>query len=107
MLYTKGHNFFHIHRLHPRKMNDIAHNLAQVRDKISARCSALRPLLQKKLRCLQSVKQNLRAPSQKPLMQASGQFGENYVQEGVDKIRHFQELGVTGSAMAFYWPPAV
>ncbi|OKV24932.1 hypothetical protein AWP49_25570 [Escherichia coli] len=26
------------------------------------------------------------------------QFGENYVQEGVDKIRHFQELGVTEAA---------
>lgn len=32
------------------------------------------------------------------------QFGENYVQEGVDKIRHFQELGVTGLEWHFIGP---
>ena len=31
-------------------------------------------------------------------------FGENYVQEGVDKIRHFQELGVTGLEWHFIGP---
>lgn len=32
------------------------------------------------------------------------QFGENYVQEGVDKIRYFQELGVTGLEWHFIGP---
>lgn len=39
---------------------------------------------------------------------AAGQraFGENYVQEGVEKINHFQQAGVSGLQW-HYWPPAV
>ncbi|MFO6484072.1 YggS family pyridoxal phosphate-dependent enzyme [Escherichia coli] len=84
-------------------MNDIAHNLAQVRDKISAaatRCGRS----PEEITLLAVRKQNLRAPSQKPLMPGSVNLGENYVQEGVDKIRHFQELGVTGLEWHFIGP---
>lgn len=73
-------------------MNDIAHNLAQVRDKISAAAT----------RCGRASEEvTLLAVSKtKPASAiaeavAAGQraFGENYVQEGVDKIRYFREAG--------------
>ncbi|EPD2249946.1 YggS family pyridoxal phosphate-dependent enzyme [Salmonella enterica subsp. enterica serovar Chester] len=73
-------------------MNDIAHNLAHIRDKISAAAT----------RCGRSSEEvTLLAVSKtKPASDiaeaiAAGQraFGENYVQEGVEKIRHFQEVG--------------
>ena len=46
---------------------------------------------QKKLPCLQSAKPSLWRRSKKPSPPASAAFGENYVQEGVDKIRYFAE----------------
>lgn len=76
-------------------MNDIAHNLAHIRDKISAAAT----------RCGRSSEEvTLLAVSKtKPVSDiaeaiAAGQraFGENYVQEGVEKIRHFQEAKVEG-----------
>ena len=84
-------------------MNDIAHNSHRSGTK-SQRLQRVAAVLQKKLRCLQSVKQNLRAPSQKPLMPGSVNLVKTYVQEGVDKIRHFQELGVTGLEWHFIGP---
>ncbi|WP_318376922.1 YggS family pyridoxal phosphate-dependent enzyme [Enterobacter sp.] len=84
-------------------MNDIAHNLAQVRDKISAAAT----------RCGRASEEvTLLAVSKtKPASAiadavAAGQraFGENYVQEGVDKIRHFQETGVVGLEWHFIGP---
>lgn len=83
-------------------MNDIAHNLAQVRDKISAaatRCGRS----PEELRCLQSVNKPASAIAE-AIDAGQRQFGENYVQEGVDKIRHFQELGVTGLEWHFIGP---
>ncbi|UDJ83272.1 YggS family pyridoxal phosphate-dependent enzyme [Kosakonia oryzae] len=84
-------------------MNDIAHNLAQVRDKISA-----------------AATQCGRAPAEVTLLAvsktkpasavaeaiAAGQraFGENYVQEGVDKILHFREAGVDDLQWHFIGP---
>jgi pyridoxal phosphate enzyme, YggS family len=73
-------------------MNDIAHNLAQVRDKISAAAT----------RCGRASEEvTLLAVSKtKPASAIAGAieagqraFGENYVQEGVDKIRFFQQQG--------------
>ncbi|EPJ5579147.1 YggS family pyridoxal phosphate-dependent enzyme [Citrobacter farmeri] len=84
-------------------MNDIAHNLAQVRDKISAAAS----------RCGRASEEvTLLAVSKtKPVSAieeaiAAGQqaFGENYVQEGVEKIRHFREKGIAGLQWHFIGP---
>jgi len=84
-------------------MNDIAHNLAQVRDKISAAAT----------RCGRAPEEvTLLAVSKtKPASDvaeaiAAGQraFGENYVQEGVDKIRYFQEQGIDGIQWHFIGP---
>ncbi len=46
MLYTKGYDFSSF-ITHPRNMNDIAHNLAQVRDKFQC-CCPMRGVRQKK-----------------------------------------------------------
>ncbi|EJF28950.1 YggS family pyridoxal phosphate-dependent enzyme [Enterobacter sp. Ap-916] len=84
-------------------MNEIAHNLAQVHGKISAAAA----------RCGRSPEEvTLLAVSKtKPASAlaeaiAAGQraFGENYVQEGVDKIHHFAEQGVTGLEWHFIGP---
>lgn len=84
-------------------MNDIAHNLAQVRDKISAaatRCGRASEEV-----TLLAVSKTKPASAVADAV-AAGQraFGENYVQEGVDKIRHFQEAGVTGLEWHFIGP---
>ncbi|AIR06020.1 MULTISPECIES: YggS family pyridoxal phosphate-dependent enzyme [Cedecea] len=84
-------------------MNEIAHNLAQVHGKISAAAA----------RCGRSPEEvTLLAVSKtKPASAiaeavAAGQraFGENYVQEGVDKIHHFAEQGVEGLEWHFIGP---
>ncbi|ATF91085.1 YggS family pyridoxal phosphate-dependent enzyme [Cedecea neteri] len=84
-------------------MNEIAHNLAQVHGKISAAAA----------RCGRSPEEvTLLAVSKtKPANAlaeaiAAGQraFGENYVQEGVDKIHHFTEQGVKGLEWHFIGP---
>jgi len=84
-------------------MNDIAHNLAQVRDKISAaatRCGRASEEV-----TLLAVSKTKPASAVADAV-AAGQraFGENYVQEGVDKIRHFQETGVAGLEWHFIGP---
>jgi uncharacterized pyridoxal phosphate-containing UPF0001 family protein len=76
-------------------MNDIAHNLAQVRDKISAaaaRCGRAPEEV-----TLLAVSKTKPASAIEEAM-AAGQvaFGENYVQEGVEKIRYFQEKAQPG-----------
>ena len=84
-------------------MSDIARNLAQIKAKISAAA----------LRCGRSSEEvTLLAVSKtKPESDieqaiAAGQraFGENYVQEGVEKIRHFADLGVSGLEWHFIGP---
>ncbi len=87
-------------------MNDIAHNLAQVRDKISAaatRCGRS----PEEITLLAVSKTKPASAIAEAIDAGQRQFGENYVQEGVDKIRHFQEPGRNRIRMAFYWPVAV
>ena len=84
-------------------MNDIAHNLAQVRDKISgaaARCGRAPEEV-----TLLAVSKTKPASAIEEAM-AAGQraFGENYVQEGVDKIRYFQQAGASGLHWHFIGP---
>lgn len=73
-------------------MNDIAHNLAQVRDKISA--AAIRCGRASEEITLLAVSKTKPASAIADAIEAGQHaFGENYVQEGVDKIRFFQEQG--------------
>jgi len=84
-------------------MNDIAHNLAQVRDKISA--AALRCGRASEDVALLAVSKTKPASAVAEAIDAGQRaFGENYVQEGVDKIRHFQDHGVTGLQWHFIGP---
>lgn len=84
-------------------MNDIAHNLAQVRDKISA--AALRCGRASEDVALLAVSKTKPASAVAEAIDAGQRaFGENYVQEGVDKIRHFQDQGVTGLEWHFIGP---
>jgi len=84
-------------------MNDIAHNLAQVRDKISAaatRCGRASEEI-----TLLAVSKTKPASAIAEAIDAGHRaFGENYVQEGVDKIRYFQEQGNTGLQWHFIGP---
>lgn len=84
-------------------MNDIAHNLAQIRDKISdaaARCGRdpeeITLLAVSKTKPASAIEEAI----------AAGQvaFGENYVQEGVEKIRYFQEAGASSLQWHFIGP---
>lgn len=84
-------------------MNDIAHNLAQVRDKISdaaARCGRdpeeITLLAVSKTKPASAIEEAI----------AAGQvaFGENYVQEGVEKIRYFLEAGASSLQWHFIGP---
>ncbi|HCT8366255.1 TPA: YggS family pyridoxal phosphate-dependent enzyme [Klebsiella aerogenes] len=84
-------------------MNDIAHNLAQVRDKISgaaARCGRAPEEV-----TLLAVSKTKPASAIEEAM-AAGQraFGENYVQEGMDKIHYFQQAGASGLQWHFIGP---
>ncbi|MFL0341545.1 YggS family pyridoxal phosphate-dependent enzyme [Enterobacter ludwigii] len=84
-------------------MNDIAHNLAQVRDKISAaatRCGRASEEI-----TLLAVSKTKPASAITDAIEAGQHaFGENYVQEGVDKIRFFQEQGKTDLQWHFIGP---
>ena len=84
-------------------MNDIAHNLAQVREKISA--AAARCGRDSEEVTLLAVSKTKPASAVEEAV-ASGQraFGENYVQEGVEKILHFREKGVTSLQWHFIGP---
>lgn len=89
MLYTKGHYFFDIHiiTLH---MNDIAYNLAQIRDKIST-AAALCGRAPQEVTLLAVSKTKPASVIAEAIAAGQRAFGENYVQEGVDKIRYFRE----------------
>ena len=88
-------------------MNDIAHNLAQVRDKISgaaARCGRA----PEEVTLLAVSKTKPASAIEEAIAAGQRAFGENYVQEGVEKINHFQQAGWRQrAAVALYWPPAV
>lgn len=84
-------------------MSDITRNLAQIKAKISAAA----------LRCGRSSEEVilLAVSKTKPASDieeaiAAGQraFGENYVQEGVEKIRHFAEAGIDELQWHFIGP---
>ena len=84
-------------------MNDIAHNLAQVRDKISA--AAIRCGRASEEITLLAVSKTKPASAIANAIEAGQHaFGENYVQEGVDKIRFFQEQGKTDLQWHFIGP---
>ncbi|MHA1000985.1 YggS family pyridoxal phosphate-dependent enzyme [Leclercia pneumoniae] len=71
-------------------MNDIAHNLAQVRDKISAaatRCGRV----SEEVTLLAVSKTKPASAIAEAIDAGQRAFGENYVQEGVEKIRHFHD----------------
>lgn len=73
-------------------MNDIAHNLAQVRDKISAaatRCNRA----SEEITLLAVSKTKPASALAEAIAAGLRAFGENYVQEGVDKICHFRDQG--------------
>jgi len=84
-------------------MNDIAHNLAQVRSKISA--AALQCGRAPEEVILLAVSKTKPASAVKEAV-AAGQraFGENYVQEGVEKILHFRDRGFSGLEWHFIGP---
>lgn len=84
-------------------MNDIAHNLAQVRDKISAaatRCGRA----SEEITLLAVSKTKPASAIAEAIDAGQRAFGENYVQEGVDKIRYFQEQGNTDLQWHFIGP---
>jgi len=84
-------------------MNDIAHNLAQVRDKISAaatRCGRA----SEEVSLLAVSKTKPASAIAEAIDAGQRAFGENYVQEGVDKIRYFQQTGNTNLEWHFIGP---
>jgi pyridoxal phosphate enzyme (YggS family) len=84
-------------------MNDIAHNLAQVRAKISAAAVACGRASEEVT--LLAVSKTKPASAVAQAYEAGHRaFGENYVQEGVDKILHFQQQGVEGIQWHFIGP---
>ncbi|EMK5830974.1 YggS family pyridoxal phosphate-dependent enzyme [Citrobacter sedlakii] len=84
-------------------MNDIAHNLAQVRDKISAAASRC-GRASEEVTLLAVSKTKPASAIEEAIAAGQRAFGENYVQEGVEKIRHFQTQGVEGLQWHFIGP---
>lgn len=84
-------------------MNDIAHNLAQVRAKISAAAAACGRAPEEVT--LLAVSKTKPASAVAQAFDAGHRaFGENYVQEGVDKILYFQQQGGEGIQWHFIGP---
>lgn len=84
-------------------MNDIAHNLTQVRNKISA--AAMRCGRASEEVTLLAVSKTKPASAIAEAIDAGHRaFGENYVQEGVEKIRHFQASGIGDLQWHFIGP---
>ncbi len=84
-------------------MNDIAHNLAQVRNKISAaatRCGRA----SEEITLLAVSKTKPASAIAEAIAAGQRMFGENYVQEGVEKIRHFREQGTADLQWHFIGP---
>lgn len=84
-------------------MNEIAHNLAQVREKISAaatRCGRD----SKKVTLLAVSKTKPASAIEEAIAAGQRTFGENYVQEGVEKIQYFQAQGTADLEWHFIGP---
>ncbi|MGL4725334.1 MAG: YggS family pyridoxal phosphate-dependent enzyme [Scandinavium sp.] len=84
-------------------MNDIAHNLAQVREKISA-AAALCSRASEEITLLAVSKTKPASAIEEAIRAGQRVFGENYVQEGVEKVRYFQESGQTDLEWHFIGP---
>ncbi|MDM8039344.1 YggS family pyridoxal phosphate-dependent enzyme [Klebsiella quasipneumoniae] len=84
-------------------MNDIAHNLAQVRDKISGAAARCRRAPEE-VTLLAVSKTKPASAIEEAIAAGQRAFGENYVQEGVEKINHFQQAGVSGLQWHFIGP---
>lgn len=85
MLYTKGHNFFNIH-IFSLTMTSIEHNLQQVQLRISA-AAAQCGRDPKEITLLAVSKTKPASAIEEAVAAGQRCFGENYVQEGVDKIQ--------------------
>ncbi|QGU12213.1 YggS family pyridoxal phosphate-dependent enzyme [Leclercia sp. J807] len=84
-------------------MNDIAHNLAQVRDKISAAATGC-GRASEEVKLLAVSKTKPASAIAEAIDAGQRMFGENYVQEGVEKIRHFREKGTADLQWHFIGP---
>ncbi|MCT9845830.1 YggS family pyridoxal phosphate-dependent enzyme [Leclercia adecarboxylata ATCC 23216 = NBRC 102595] len=84
-------------------MNDIAHNLAQVRNKISAAAIGC-GRASEEVTLLAVSKTKPASAIAEAIDAGQRMFGENYVQEGVEKIRHFQEKGTADLQWHFIGP---
>ena len=84
-------------------MNDIAHNLAQVRNKISAAATGC-GRASEEVTLLAVSKTKPASAITEAIDAGQRMFGENYVQEGVEKIRHFQEKGTADLQWHFIGP---
>ena len=84
-------------------MNDIAHNLAQVRDKISAAATGC-GRASEEVALLAVSKTKPASAIAEAIDAGQRMFGENYVQEGVEKIRHFREKGTADLQWHFIGP---
>ena len=84
-------------------MNDIAHNLAQVRNKISAAATGC-GRASEEVTLLAVSKTKPASAIAEAIDAGQRMFGENYVQEGVEKIRHFQEKGTADLQWHFIGP---
>ncbi len=84
-------------------MNDIAHNLAQVRDKISAAATVC-GRSSEEVTLLAVSKTKPASAIAEAIEAGQRMFGENYVQEGVEKIRHFREKGTADLQWHFIGP---
>lgn len=84
-------------------MNDIAHNLAQVRDKISAAATVC-GRSSEEVTLLAVSKTKPASAIAEAIDAGQRMFGENYVQEGVEKIRHFRVKGTADLQWHFIGP---
>jgi len=84
-------------------MNDIAHNLAQVRDKISAAATGC-GRASEEVTLLAVSKTKPASAIAEAIDAGQRMFGENYVQEGVEKIRYFREKGTADLQWHFIGP---
>ncbi|MCU6678877.1 YggS family pyridoxal phosphate-dependent enzyme [Leclercia tamurae] len=84
-------------------MNDIAHNLAQVRNKISATATGC-GRASEEVTLLAVSKTKPASAIAEAIDAGQRMFGENYVQEGVEKIRHFREKGTADLQWHFIGP---
>ncbi|UYM54468.1 YggS family pyridoxal phosphate-dependent enzyme [Leclercia adecarboxylata] len=84
-------------------MNDIAHNLAQVRDKISAAATGC-GRASEEVTLLAVSKTKPASAIAEAIDAGQRMFSENYVQEGVEKIRHFREKGTADLQWHFIGP---